>query len=178
MPPLTPVCIFLPIPFFTSLSYPTQAHLHPPNITASIPPLLVFNLLSLHLEYLFHFYLFYSPLYFYLSQFLLLLFCLAISFLPFLLFIPPRWQEDAMPGAERGSGSWGNGGENRICILQLSWGRVYFNQSFNKMSEGYIQHRVLEPNGLYLAVLSATETRDLWLKASGNLTYWHQNSAT
>lgn len=120
LPPLTPVCIFLPIPFFTSLSYPTQAHLHSPNITASIPPLLVFNLLSLHLEYLFHFYLFYSPLYFYLSQFLLLLFCLAISFLPFLLFIPPRWQEDAMPGAERGSGSWGNGGENRICILQLS----------------------------------------------------------
>lgn len=34
---------------------------------------------------------------------------------------------------------------DRFYILKLSWERAYFNQNFNKISEGYIRHRALEP---------------------------------
>lgn len=66
-PLLTPVCLFLPIPLL--LSFIPHNPIQPLNITASIPRLLVFNLLHLHWEYLFHFYLFTSPHFFSLSQF-------------------------------------------------------------------------------------------------------------
>lgn len=50
-----------------------------------------------------------------------------------------------MQGAEQEGGCCANGGENRFVFLNFLEEEVYFNQNFNKISEGYIQHRILEP---------------------------------
>lgn len=142
MPLLTPVCLFLPIPlplcliphWLIFIPLCNCLYSSPAGIQSLVSSIGIFiSLLSIFFRSMFLFIT--VPLAPFLS---------SHFFSPLSPLHPSYTAGGCNAGGRAGRQVLGNGGENRICILKLLWERVYFNQNFNKISEGYIQHRLLE----------------------------------